>query len=55
MTGLCCYFGCVTGCKVANIRKDGKVELGLGIKKNTKAQLGQYKELGYVPMYKMGS
>ena len=43
----------VTGCKVANIRKDGKVELGLGNKKKgTKAQLGQYKELGYVPMYK---
>ena len=43
----------VSGCKVANVRKDGKVELGIGSKKKTtKAQLGQYKELGYVPMHK---
>lgn len=42
----------VAGCKIANV-KEGKIELGLGTKKkSTKAQLGQYKELGYVPMYK---
>lgn len=42
----------VAGCKIANIR-NGKVELVLGSKKKgTKAQLGQYKEIGYVPMHK---
>ena len=42
----------VAGCKIANVR-DGKIELVLGSKKKgTKAQLGQYKELGYVPMHK---
>ena len=43
----------VSGCSVVNVRKDGKVELGVGSKKKTtKAQLGQYKELGYEPMHK---
>ncbi len=42
----------VSGCKIAGI-KNGKIELGLGSKKKgTQAQLGQYKELGYVPMHK---
>lgn len=42
----------VSECKIAGI-KNGKIELGLGSKKKgTKAQLGQYKELGYVPMHK---
>lgn len=42
----------VTGCRIANV-KDGKIELALGNKKkSTKSITGQYKELGYVPMYK---
>lgn len=42
----------VTGCKIANVKVD-KIELVLGSKKKgTKAQAGQYKELGYVPMHK---
>jgi large subunit ribosomal protein L3 len=42
----------VNGCKIANI-KDEAIELGLGVKKRpTKAQIGQYKELGFVPKYK---
>ena len=42
----------VTNCRVANVKK-GTVELGLGSKKKpTKAQIGQYKELGFVPMHR---
>lgn len=42
----------VTGSKVAKI-SEGEIEIGLGQKKHpTKASLGQYKELGFVPMYK---
>jgi len=42
----------VSGCKIANVKGE-KIELGLGNKKNAKKPaLGQYKELGYVPMYK---
>lgn len=42
----------VSGCKIANV-KGTKVEIALGSrKKGKKAQLGQYKELGYVPMHK---
>ncbi len=42
----------VAGCRIANV-KIGKIELGLGNrKKATKAQIGQYKDLGYVPMHK---
>lgn len=42
----------VAGCKIANV-KGSKIELVLGSKKKgTRAQLGQYKELGYVPMHK---
>ncbi len=41
----------VAGCKIAG-EKNNKIEIGLGNKKKgTKAQLGQYKELGYVPMH----
>lgn len=42
----------VTGNKIANIVED-RVEIGLGQKKKTtKALLGQYKELGFVPVYR---
>ncbi len=42
----------VAGCRIANV-KVGKIELGLGNKKkSTKSQSGQYKDLGYTPMYK---
>ncbi len=42
----------VNGCKVSKIEGE-KVELGLGKKKNaTKALEGQYKKLGFVPMYR---
>ncbi len=42
----------VTGCKIANVKLD-KIELVIGSKKKgTRSQLGQYKELGYVPMHK---
>jgi len=42
----------VNGCKIASVNKD-KIVLGLGAKKKgTKAELGQYKELGYLPMHR---
>ena len=42
----------VNGCKIARVNKD-KIVLGLGAKKKgTKAELGQYKELGYLPMHR---
>lgn len=42
----------VTGNKIANIVED-RVEIGLGQKKKTtKALLGQYKELGFVPVHR---
>ena len=42
----------VSGCKIARVNKD-EIVLGLGAKKKgTKADLGQYKELGYLPMHK---
>jgi len=42
----------VNGCKIARVNKE-EIVLGLGAKKKgTKAALGQYKELGYLPMHK---
>ena len=42
----------VSGCKIARVNKD-EIVLGLGAKKKgTKAELGQYKELGYLPMHR---
>lgn len=42
----------VSGCKIARINKD-EIVLGLGNKKKgTKAELGKYKDLGYVPLHK---
>lgn len=42
----------VSGTKISKI-SEGEIEIGLGQKKKpTKALVGQYKELGFVPMYK---
>lgn len=42
----------VNGCKIAKVNKE-EIVLGLGAKKkSTKAELGKYKELGYLPMHK---
>ncbi|PKN02552.1 50S ribosomal protein L3 [Candidatus Dojkabacteria bacterium HGW-Dojkabacteria-1] len=42
----------VSGCKISKLG-NGEIELGLGQKKkSTKSLLGQYKDLGFVPMYK---
>jgi large subunit ribosomal protein L3 len=41
----------VSGCKIAKMGTES-VELGLGVRKNPiKSYQGQYKDLGYVPMY----
>ena len=42
----------VNGCKIAKVDKD-EIVLGLGSKKKaTKAELGKYKDLGFLPMHK---